>query len=233
MSMRPTVCLLVACFVLLAAAWSQGLHADDAPTGLVVDKSNGAVTISCKVAPRKLPNLSEVYPIEVIGTLAAPAGKKAHETVVTFDVKPSQVHAALVELGLAPGKPALGEAAVATGPELRISLEMTGPDGKPRRQPIEKMLVDRKTGKPMPMLKWYFTGSSIKRPDPDKPETVYGADASGTLIAIFPVTDETVIQTNLTMKEEPLLKLETNKKTLPPEGTAVKLIIEARPGGGK
>ena len=45
---------------------------------------------------------------------------------------------------------------------------------------------------------------------------------------MIPVTNETVIQTNLTMKDEPILKLETDKKTLPPEGTPVKIIIEVR-----
>ena len=68
----------------------------------------------------------------------------------------------------------------------------------------------------------------MKQPDPEKDEKVYGADLTGTLIAIFPVTDDVVIQTNLTMKEEPLLKLETNAKALPAEGTAAKLIIQAK-----
>ena len=93
---------------------------------------------------------------------------------------------------------------------------------------IEKLIVDRKTGKPLPKLKWLFTGSVMKQPDPDKPDKVYGADFTGTLIAIFPVTDETVLQTNLTMKEEPLLKLDVNKSQLPAVGTAVKLILEAK-----
>ncbi len=66
----------------------------------------------------------------------------------------------------------------------------------------------------------------MKQPDLTKPEKFYGADLSGTLIAIFPVTNETVFQTNLTMKEEKYLKLETNPQVLPKEGTPVKLVIE-------
>jgi hypothetical protein len=68
----------------------------------------------------------------------------------------------------------------------------------------------------------------MRQPDPDKPAKVYGADLSGTLISIFPVTDETVFQSDLTMKEESLLKLETNQNILPPEGTAIKLRIEVK-----
>ncbi len=198
-----------------------------APAGITIDKEKKTVTIACKVAPRKLPNLSEIYPIEVIAT--QPKGNKAHETVVTFDIKPSDVDKALRSLGLTPGTPAKGEGAVAKGPEVKVSLEIPGEGGAPaKRIPIEKALVDRKTGKAMPNLKWHFTGSVFKQPDPNKDEKVYGADLTGTLIAIFPVTDETVLQTNLTMKEEPLLKMETNKKLLPAEGKAISLVIEVK-----
>ena len=76
-------------------------------------------------------------------------------------------------------------------------------------------------------MKFRFTGSAMTQPDPTKSEKRYGADLSGTLIAIYPVTNETVCQTSLTMKEEKYLKLETNKELIPKEGTPVKLIIEA------
>ncbi len=42
------------------------------------------------------------------------------------------------------------------------------------------------------------------------------------------MTDETVLQTGLTMKEEKLIKLETNKKLLPAEGSDVTLVIVAK-----
>ena len=194
--------------------------------GLVVDVAKKTITIPCKVAPRKLPNLSEVYPIEVVASYGAPKGQKAHETVVTFEVKPSEVHQALEKLGLKPGKPAKGDGGIPEGPEILISLELTGPGGIARKVPVERALMDRRTGKPMPKMKWLFTGSTQKQVDPAKPEKIYAADQSGTLIAVFPVTDETVFQSSLTMKDEPLVKLETNTKVLPAEGTEVKLVIE-------
>lgn len=204
------------------------IGADESASSLSVDRATRTVTIPCLVAPRKLETLAEIYPVEVIACAPAPRGKKAHETVVTCEVKPSAVQAALESLGLTPGKPAKGEGAKATGPEVKISLEVPGAAGQPQRIAIEKALVDRKTGRPMPVLKWHFTGSVLTQPDPDKPEKVPGADLSGTLIAIFPVTDETIFQTSLTMKEEPLLKLETNKNLLPAVGTAIKLVIQAQ-----
>ena len=201
--------------------------ADEKPVDAIqVDKDKKTVTIACKIAPRKLPNLTEIYPIEVIASLPSPKGQKAHETIVTFDAKPSDIHKALESLGLKPGKPAKGEGAEAAGPEVKIFLDLPGAGGLSKRLPIEKALVDRKTAKTMPALKWIFTGSITKQPDPNKVETVYGADTTGTLIAIFPVTDETVFQTNLTMKEEPLIKLDTNTKVLPEIGTDVQLVIQ-------
>jgi hypothetical protein len=92
--------------------------------------------------------------------------------------------------------------------------------------PIEQVLLDKRTNKKMPKLEWRFTGSSLTQADPNKPDKAYGADLTGTLIAIFPVTHETVFQSSLTLKEEKYVKLETNKKLLPKEGTAVKLILQ-------
>jgi hypothetical protein len=217
---------LVMTALLVAVAGASARAADKAPEPLSVDKEKKTVSIACKIAPRKLPNLAEIYPIEVIASHPAPKGQKAHETVVTFDVKPSDIHKALESLGLKAGKPAKGEGAAASGPEVKVFLELPSAEGVAKRIPIEKALVDKKTGKTMPNLKWLFTGSIMKQVDPTKDDKTYAADVSGTLIAVFPVTDEAVLQTNLTMKDEPLLKLETNTKVLPAEGTAATLILQ-------
>jgi hypothetical protein len=212
---------LVAVGVVLFAG--VALAADDKAGGVIVDADKKTVTIPAKVAPRKVndPRYTEIYPIEVVATAPFPKGQKAHETVVTVDVKPSEVHKALELLGLQPGKPAAGEDAEAEGPELKIALLLPG--GK--SVAIEKALVDKKTGKAMPPLKWRFTGSAIRQPDPNKPDKVYGADESNNLITVFPVTADVVIQSHLTLKDASLIKMETNKAVLPPEGTDVKLVI--------
>lgn len=194
-----------------------------------VDAAARTVRIPCRIAPRKLPNLKEVYPLEVVATYPAPLGQKAHETVVNFDVRPSEVHKALREaFGLSPGTPSRSEDAAGTGPAVAIYIEVPGLGGKPVRVPLEKAMVDRRTGKPLPALKWVFTGSAERQPDPNKPDRVYGADLTGTLISIYPVTDETVFQSSLTMREAALLKLEVNRNLIPEEGTAAVLLIEAK-----
>jgi hypothetical protein len=202
------------------------------PAGLTVDAAKREILVPCKIAPRKLPNLQEIYPIEVIASHPAPQGQKAHETVVTFLVKPIEVHKALEGLGLAPGKPARGDDAVASGPVLEVLLEIPVKGGSTKRRvPVESVLVDKKTGRPLPSLTWHFTGSVIKQPDPAKPDKIYAADASGTLVGIFPVTDELVVQSSLSMREEGMIKLETAKDLLPAEGTAAVLVLKPATAG--
>jgi hypothetical protein len=215
--------LACGCMILVCLLLGGSVCAADNP-GVVVDKEKRTVTIDAKIAPRKLEHLKEIYPIEVIACWAHPQGQKAHETVVTIEAKPSEVHKALEGLGLKAGTPVKGDGE-AKGPEVNVYLDVPTPDGV-RRLPIERTLLDPRTNKPMPKVKWRFTGSVLSQPAPDKPEKVYGADLSGTLLAVYPVTDQTVLQTSLTMKEEKFLKLETDKKVLPMEGTPVKLVIE-------
>ncbi|HMF18412.1 MAG TPA: YdjY domain-containing protein [Gemmataceae bacterium] len=197
--------------------------------GVEVDKAKRLIKIDAKIAPRKLPHLKgEIYPIEVIACWPHPKGKKAHETVVTIDAKPSAVHKGLVALGLKPGKPVMGGDEVPKGPEVNLYLEFPGPDGATKKVSIDKTMVDMRNGKPFPKtVKWLFTGSVMSQADPTKPEKMFGADINGTLIAIFPVTDQTVLQGKLKFKDQDYLKLETNTKLLPKEGAAVKLVIEA------
>jgi hypothetical protein len=223
--MRRFRLLLVAVFAAGILALPGRSAEKDSPTGIVVDKEKRTITIDAKVAPRKLPNLDMEYPIEVVACWAAPKGRKAHETIVTIEVKPSEVHKAIESLGVKPGTPVMGDGEP-KGPEINVFIELPVEGGGTKRTAIEKILVDPKTNKNMPKVKWRFTGSVDSKIAPDKDEKTYGADLTGTLIALFPVTNETVFQTNLTMKEEKYLKLETDKKVLPKEGTSVKLVLE-------
>ncbi len=187
---------------------------------VTADPAKKEVRVACKIAPRKLPNLPEVYPIEVIATLPTPKGQKAHETVVVFDAAPSEIHKAIESIGLKAGKPGRGDDPC-SGPEIQLLLDLPAAGGRPASQiRMESILVEKRTGRPLPPIKWHFTGSALK-------EGKFAADTSGTLIALFPVTDECVMQSGLTMREEGMIKLETAKNLLPPEGTAVTLVIRA------
>jgi hypothetical protein len=121
-----------------------GVSQDKQPAGVVVDKEKRTVTIDAKIAPRKLPNLDQIYPLEVVACWPAPKGEKAHETVVTIDALPSDVHKALVELGLKPGAPVMGPG-TPKGPPVKIYLLL--PEGSSfKKVAIEKTMIDPKTG---------------------------------------------------------------------------------------
>ena len=227
--------LLSVCLLLLTAGIGSAAEVK-LPPGIKLDKDKKTVTVDAKVAPRKLPHLDQSYPIEVIACWgyikdAKPGdknGKKSHETIVTIDVMPSEVFAAMEQLGLKPGKPAVGEDAKAEGPDVNIYIDVPQGDGPAKRYPLDKILVDPKTNKPMPKgVKFKFTGSAPAKAEPGKVAKEFGADITGSLIMLFPVDAETVFQSSLTMKEEKYLKLDVKKDTLPKEGDPVKLVLEA------
>ena len=230
--MRIFAILCLACLALLGTVAVPAAD-KEAPKAVSVDKDKRTVSIDCKIAPRKMEDpkfQGKIYPIEVVACYPYPKGQKAHETLVTIEAKPSDVHKALESLGLKPGKPVVGQTKdEPEGPELNVYLEVPGDNGKPRRLSIEKTMVGEKTGKPMPRVKWRFTGSIMSKPAADQKEEVYGADLTGTLIAIFPVTNETVLQTSLKFDDQHFLDLQPDQK-LPKVGTSVKLILEVPAG---
>jgi hypothetical protein len=220
---RSFLALLAGLLLIPGAAQSQ----DKKDAGVSVDKAKRLIKIDAKIAPRKIPKLDKIYPIEVIACWPHPRGQKAHETVVVIEAKPSAVHKAIESFGLKPGTPVMGGKDQPKGPRINVYLEVPGVGDEVKKITMDKALIDGRTNKPFPKnTEWRFTGSVMSKPDPTKDETVYGADLTGTLIAIFPVTDQTVMQTNYSMEYEGIMKLETNTKVLPPEGTVVKLVIE-------
>lgn len=205
--------------------------------GVVVDKDAKTVTIDAKIAPRaiyKENDKDKIYPLEVIACWPHPKGKKAHETIVTIDeaIKPSEIHKALESLGLKAGKAVMG-AGEPKGPVINVYFLVNDPTGLPRKVTLDKAMVDAKNGKPFPKkvdgkdITWLFTGSTMTAPDASKDQKIYGADFSGTFMAIFPVTSETIVQSSLTIEYEGIMKLEVSK-TMPKVGTPVKLVLEVK-----
>ncbi|HYH69178.1 MAG TPA: YdjY domain-containing protein [Urbifossiella sp.] len=225
---RLLIPALAVVFAVILSAGDDPAAGQDKPAGVVVDKDKRTVSVPAKVAPRKLEHLKgEVYPIELIAGWGHPRGKKAHEIVVAIDVMPSEVHKGLEALGLKAGRPAKGPDAKAEGPAVLVYFEVPE-GGTSKKVAIEKVLIDPKSKKQAPKMTFRFTGSSLVAPDPTKPDDKkYGADLTGSLVCLFPVTDEVVLQTDWTMKEERYLKLDVNPEALPKEGGAVRLVIEA------
>src|SRR5437870_13646784 len=73
---------------ILAVVLAMGAKAFEADPagGVIVDKDKKTVTVPCKIAPRKLAKLDQIYPEEVIACWPeSKNGQKAHEKEVVFD----------------------------------------------------------------------------------------------------------------------------------------------------
>lgn len=153
-----------------------------------------------------------------------------HESILRSKVKPSDLHTALLALGLQPGSPvtyseALNKWQPPHGPPLQISVEYEK-DGKIVAAPANRWMRNVRTKKPMPATTWIFAGSRVM------PDGNYAADATGYLVSVVNF-DMTVIDIpELASKENESLEWERNPDAVPPAGTKVTMVIEPA-GAGK
>lgn len=107
---------------------------------------------------------------------------KEHESLVVTKVKPSQVHAALLMLGLKPGKPGAWKledkkwvGVPPTGDEVEVRFVITGADGTRREEDPAEWILNIKDGRSLKAIatdaKWVFAGSKLaeKKPSPRAP----------------------------------------------------------------
>jgi hypothetical protein len=147
-----------------------------------------------------------------------------HEAVVRSKVKPSDLHTALLALGLKPGAPVSYSKAADKwlpphGPPLHIYMEYLK-DGKLVAEPANRWMRDIKTKKLMPRTTWIFAGSRVM------PDGNYAADSTGYLVSVVNF-DMTVIDIpDLASANNETLEWERNPDTVPKAGTKVTMVIE-------
>lgn len=155
-------------------------------------------------------------------------GTNEHESVLRTEAKPSDLHAALLMLGLTPGAPVKFSQTTQkwfppSGPPLNVSVEFDK-DGKHVSLPAYKLMRDVRTKQSMPPQEWIFTGSRVM------PDGVYAADLTGYFVSIvnFELTPIDVPQ--LASSANETLEWEADNDALPALGSPVTLLIE--PAGG-
>jgi hypothetical protein len=107
---------------------------------------------------------------------------KEHESLVVTKAKPSQVHAALLMLGLKPGKPGAWKqeekqwvGIPAVGDEVEVRFVVKNADGTEWEEDPAEWIVNIKDGKSLksvaPHANWVFAGSKLaaKKPSPRAP----------------------------------------------------------------
>jgi hypothetical protein len=147
-----------------------------------------------------------------------------HEAVVRSKVKPSDLHTALLAVGLKPGSPVTFSKSLEKwipphGPPLQIQMEYEK-DGERVAEPANRWMRNLRTKKPMPTTTWIFAGSRVMN------DGNYAADATGYLVSVVNF-DLTVIDIpDLASASNEALEWERNPETAPPAGTKVTMVIE-------
>lgn len=107
---------------------------------------------------------------------------KEHESLLVTKAKPSQVHAALLLIGLKPGKPGAWKqeekkwiGVAPEGDEVEVRFVWNAPDGSQREEDPAEWIVTEKDAESLkrvaPDAKWVFAGSKLvrKKPAPRAP----------------------------------------------------------------
>lgn len=175
----------------------------------------------------------ERAPHVYLEVLACSSDTREHEAVVVTDAKPSQVHAALLAIGLEPGAPGSyswqGEqvqASPPTGPRVRVDVIV----GDAPPAPITDWAINVRSGETLTATldqaghAMLFAGSvSIER----ERGTNYLGDGAGTLVGLATFGTETIACESLfnpdSAVEEPVWI--ANAALVPATGTAVRVRI--------
>lgn len=152
---------------------------------------------------------------------------KEHESLLVSLAKPSHIHAALLTIGLEPGKPARwrqeGDKMVPVAPEgdpVRIELIYTDRAGDTVVDAPRQWIVRAGSDEPWPEGNWLFAGS-ISKETPGA--SIYDADASGTVIGISSFGTELLAWSGVISPDSQVQEPEwiANPKRVPPINTQV------------
>jgi len=159
---------------------------------------------------------------------------KTHESILHTHAKPSHLHAALLMLGLRPGKPARwsGEDESArflppAGAELAIDLLWKDRRGKARRSPAGAWLRGAEGRKITQPDRWIFVGSQVL------PDGAYWAELDGEVISVTNFASAVIDVPFRSSNANDLRELFANTGAIPPLGTKVRVILTALPGAEK
>ncbi len=153
------------------------------------------------------PRAPRVY-LELI---ACVRDSKEHESLVMTDARPSHIHAALLAVGLNPGKPATWSqkdgqviSNAPTGDKVRVELVTRGDLGAERVWTPDQWIRSAKSEAPWPgdgMIArghWVFAGSmTINRAGGEGGADVYKADEEGTVIGLASFGTEIIAWTGV------------------------------------
>lgn len=218
--MKQTICLAA----LFLGLWIHPTLAAEPPHGeapkvgklphLEFDAASKQVRVECEM-------LAVDAPLEFFCCVK---GTNDYEAMIRSEVKPSNLHLALLAIGLKPGQPLQYSEPTKRwippqGPPLQIMMEYQK-DGRTVSVPAWKWMRDVKTKKPAPPFTWVFTGSRVMQ------DGKYAADSTGYLVSIVNFDLTVVDIPQLASSSNDLLEWERNPDTTPKAGAPVTMVIE-------
>ncbi len=212
--MRCTVSIRLTAAGLCLATLAAGptTRPGDRLPHLHVDVPNRVVRVDCEA-------VAADYPLEF---LAVVTGTNEYEAVVRSAAKPSDLHLALLLIGLRPGQPVRYSEATQTwlppeGPPVDIWFEYQK-DGKPQRVPAYRWLRDIHTKAAAKPFTWVFTGSHTV-------DGSYTADQTGSLVGVINNENSVLDVPDLRSRAIEAREYERNTDLVPPTGTPVVMVL--------
>jgi len=153
---------------------------------------------------------------------------KEHETILISQANPSDLHAVLLALGLAPGKPAEwivldeegnGRAVPPRGAALTVKLRWKDADGKQQEADASDWLAVAQGRRGEIPKQWIFVGSQLL------PDGSYWGDLSGELIAVSNFPSAVIDVPFPSSNKNAELVYAANTEAIPPVGTKVQVVI--------
>ena len=160
----------------------------------------------------------------VIEVFACQKQSKEHEAVVATRAPARLVHAALLALGLKPGKPVSFDPAYmpATGPVVTVRMRWKDSDGTAHDRPAQELIRSVKTGRPLD-AEWVFAGSVFWK-DPADGTEYYQADG-GDMICVSNFSTAMLDLPIESSQTNDSLLFEVFEGRVPPRGTEVELVL--------
>ncbi len=182
--------------------------------------------------------------VDWLELIACTPNSREHETLVTVTAKPSDLHFALLLLGVEPGRTQTGvrtdegwKLLRATGGGVFLDFVVpvkqdgeeevaSGATPEQRVVPVGEWVLDRLTGEPLNTRRWMFTGSRVMD---DRGTPVYLADVNGTVASLVHFGDETLGRDVTLTQDTDGQNLAPRPDAMPPDGTKVRLRVSKAP----
>jgi hypothetical protein len=157
---------------------------------------------------------------------ACPRGTKEHESIVAVRSSAKLVHAALLAIGLVPGRPVSfdPEYVAAEGPTVTVTMRWKNATGEHREAVAQDWIRDTRSGERM-KEHWVFGGSSFWK-DPSDGKEHYQADG-GDLICVSNFPTAMLDLPVESSQSNAALLFEVFEGKVPPNGTEVEMILSA------